>query len=138
MEITVGRKPIGTQAMTAAERQRRRRQKLRGSSVTEPVTEPELSPQQPNLFDKNGRENEDVEELANAREHLEVIPTDVKDRARIIAGAISNLDLIAITGQEYWKVVGTRSMRKRAAHEKWIRNAHAKLTDLLRYIEREQ
>src|SRR5687767_3638063 len=107
MEMTVGRKPIGTQAMTAAERQRRRRERLRGASVTEAVTEPEL----PNLLEEG----------------------TVEGRARKINEAIAILSSVKITGGEYWTVFDARSIW----HEEDVIDAHAKLRELLRYINRE-
>lgn len=84
-------------------------------------------------FDVIEREGVAQAAAEEAAEAPDVDLNTLYGRAHAFNGALSTLDLIAITGREYWSVFGEDPAKQ--TYEAWVRSAHAKLTIILKELD---
>lgn len=101
---------------------------------SEPAQIVSLETRTPRLpsFEGLDRDNDAEDAAEDLRDGPQVDLDTVEGRAHAINGALSTLDLIEITGREYWAVFHKDPAR--TVYEGWVRAAHAKLTSILQEI----
>lgn len=79
--------------------------------------------------------NEAEEAAHDVAEGLAVDLDTAEGRARAIAGTLSTLDFIDITGREFWAVFAKDPSR--SLYRRWASKAHRTLTDIIKEIEQD-
>lgn len=95
----------------------------------------QLAPRQPTLpsYAEIETEGEAQEAADDVRDGPEIDLESLEGRAHAFNGALSTLDLIALSGREYWSVF--RKDPAKIVYEAWVRSALAKLTDIVKELD---
>lgn len=138
----VARLPVAEQQAVAAagdkaiaEKARELREAKKAPEPAPPSNVVQLAPRQPALpaFDLLDKESEADEAADEAREGPDVDLDTLEGRAHAFNGALSTLDIIALSGREYWSVFCKDPAK--TVYETWVRSALAKLTDIVKELD---